>query len=157
GLEDGELKPEDGNLRPGDGAMKAEDGGLEPENGGFKPEEQASAFTSTRLPRRMGLYDYLYGTGYLVPRIHTRLLAENLRHARRVGFTDYYAETYPNWALHGPMLWLTAQLLQDPEQSPEVLLDEYYRRYFRTAAVPMRRFFELCERQWMTQPGSAYW
>lgn len=106
---------------------------------------------------RLGLYDYLYGSGFLVPRIHTRLLAENLRRARRAGFTDYYAESHSNWGLDGPMLWLAAQLLQDPEQSPEALLDEYYRRFFREAAVPMRRFFERCERQWMTQSGAAYW
>lgn len=108
-------------------------------------------------PRRLGLYDYLYGGGFLVPRITTRLLAENLRHARRAGFTDYYAEIYANWGLDGPMPWLTAQLLQDPERSPEVLLDEYYMRYFREAAAPMRQFYEVCERRWMTQPGSPYW
>lgn len=108
-------------------------------------------------PKRLGLYDYLYGSGYLVPRIFPHLLAENLRHARRVGFTDYFAEVDPNWGLDGPMPWLTAQLLQDPERSPEVLLDEYYTRYFRGAAMPMRRFFERCERQWMDQPGPAYW
>ena len=106
---------------------------------------------------RLGLYDYLEGAGFLVPRIHTRLLAENLRRARRAGFTDYFAESHSNWGLDGPMLWLAAQLLQDPEQSPEALLDEYYRRFFREAAVPMRWFFVRCERQWMTQPGDAYW
>lgn len=108
-------------------------------------------------PRRLGLYDYLYGYGFLVPRIHTRLLAENLRQAHRAGFTDYYAEVIPNWGLDGPMPWLAAQLLLDPEQSPEILLEEYYTRYFRRAAGPMRRFFETCERQWMTQAGPAYW
>ena len=115
------------------------------------------AMTPAPPPPRAGLYDYLYGHGFLTPRTHTRLIAEHLRHARRAGFTDYYAEMNPNWGLDGPMPWLVAQLLQDPEQSPEVLLDEYYRRYFRAAAGPMRRFFERCERQWMHQPGPAYW
>jgi hypothetical protein len=54
-------------------------------------------------PKRLGLYDYLYGSGFLVPRFHTRLLAENLHHARRAGFTDYYADVNPNWGLDGPM------------------------------------------------------
>ena len=108
-------------------------------------------------PRRLGLYDYLYGGGFLVPRVVTRLLAENLRHARRAGFTDYFAEVHANWGLDGPMPWLTAQLLQDPEQSPEALLDEYYSRYFREAAEPMRQFYRICERQWMNQAGSPYW
>jgi hypothetical protein len=108
-------------------------------------------------PRRLGLYDYLYGGGFLLPRIHTRLLAENLRHARRVGFTDYYAEVYANWGLDGPMPWLAAQLLQDPEQPLEELLDEYYNRYFREAATPMRRFFARAEELWLAQPGPPYW
>jgi hypothetical protein len=55
------------------------------------------------------------------------------------------------------MPWLLAQLLQDPEQSEERLLDEYYQRYFQEAAVPMRQFFEACEKQWMAQPGPSYW
>lgn len=113
--------------------------------------------SETPPPRRLGLYDYLYGGGFLIPRIHTKLLAANLRHARRVGFTDYYAEVNPNWGLDGPMPWLAAQLLQDPEQPAVQLLDEYYRRYFKEAAEPMRRFFELCEQRWMDQPGPAYW
>lgn len=108
-------------------------------------------------PERLGIYDYLYGHGFLVPRIHTALLARHLRYARRAGFTDYYAELYPNWGLDGPQPWLVAQLLQDPEQSRARLLDEYYRRFFRGAARPMRRFFEECEARWMGQPGPSYW
>ncbi len=110
-----------------------------------------------KASRRIGLYDYLYGQTFLVPRIHTRLIAESIRHARRVGFTDYFAETIPNWGLDGPMPWLVAQLLRDPEQSSELLLEEYYRRMFRESAAPMRAFFERCERQWRNQSGDAYW
>ncbi len=107
--------------------------------------------------KRLGMYDYVYGNGFLIPRIHTQLLAENIRHARSVGFTDYYAEVNPNWGLDGPMPWLLAQLLRDPAQSKDALLDEYYRRYFQEAAGPMRQFFEACERQWMHQVGAPYW
>jgi hypothetical protein len=106
---------------------------------------------------RIGLYDYLYGNGFVIPRIHTRLIAENLREARRLGFTDYFAEMNPNWGLDGPQPWLVAQLLQDPEQSERQLLAEFYRRYFREAAFPMRLFFQRCEEQWMRQSGRAYW
>lgn len=108
-------------------------------------------------PLRIGLYDYLYGDGFLIPRLHPHLLAKHLRYTRRLGFTDYYAEVYPNWGLDGPQPWLVAQLLQDPEQSADRLLNEYYQRYFKEAAKPMRRFFEQCERQWMSQKGPAYW
>jgi hypothetical protein len=119
-----------------------------PTSNGTEPE---------RPPRRLGLYDYIYGNGFLIPRIHTRLIAENLREARRLGFTDYYAELGPNWGLDGPQPWLVAQLLQDPEQSERRLLAEYYRRYFRESGPLMQRFFERCEDQWMKQPGRSYW
>ena len=106
---------------------------------------------------RLGLYDYLYGHGFLIPRIHPRLIAENLRQARRLGFTDYFAEMTPNWGLDGPQPWLVAQLLQDPEQSERRLLAEYYRRHFQESAFLMQRFFARCEEQWMKQPGRSYW
>jgi len=118
---------------------------------------QHATVTGGDPPRRLGLYDYLYGHDFIVPRVYPRLLAENLRRARRAGFTDYFAEMGPNWGLEGPMPWLTAQLLLDPEQDASALLDEYYRRYFNEAGEPMRRFFERCEEQWMHQPGKAYW
>lgn len=107
--------------------------------------------------KRLGLYDYIYGYGFLVPRIHTATLSRHLRDARRIGFTDYFAELNSNWGLDGPQPWLVAQLLQDPERSPRVLLDEYYRRFFRGAARPMRAFYRDCERIWTGQGGPAYW
>jgi hypothetical protein len=113
--------------------------------------------TEASAPGRIGIYDYLYGQGFLIPRIHPKLIAENLREARRLGFTDYFAEMNPNWGLDGPQPWLVAQLLQDPEQSERQLLAEFYRRYFREAAFPMRLFFQRCEEQWMRQSGQSYW
>ena len=108
-------------------------------------------------PRRLGLYDYLDGVGFVIPRMHPHLLAENLRHARGIGFTDYFGEASPNWGIDGPMTWLVAQLLGDPNQDADVLLNEYYQRYFQESAAPMRRFFERCEAQWIRQPGASYW
>jgi hypothetical protein len=119
--------------------------------------ENGRQMTAGDNPWRIGLYDYLYGHGFLIPRIHTGLIVENLRTARRLGFTDYFAEMTPNWGLDGPQPWLVAQLLQDPEQSERRLMAEYYRRYFKESAFPMRRFFKRCEEQWINQPGSSYW
>lgn len=124
----------------------------------FRGEERALQHRWVAAgPERLGIYDYLYGYGFLVPRLHTALLARHLREARDAGFTDYYAEVYPHWGLAGPQPWLVAQLLRDPDQSAKRLLEEYHRRHFRTAAAPMRRFHALCERQWMSQEGPAYW
>jgi hypothetical protein len=108
-------------------------------------------------PERMGLSDYLYGNGFLIPRQHLPMVAEHIRHARSVGFTDYHGLAGFNWGLDGPQPWAVTQLLLDPFQPLEPLLAEYYRRYFRAAADPMRQFFEECERIWREQPGAAYW
>jgi hypothetical protein len=123
----------------------------------FQEEKDLQARWAKAGPKRLGLYDYLYGRGFLIPRYHPHLLADNLRHARRIGFTDYFAEVFPNWGLDGPQPWLVAQLLLDPEASVEGLLAEYFRRYFQEAADPMIRFFDICERQWLKQSGQSYW
>jgi hypothetical protein len=63
----------------------------------------------------------------------------------------------PNWGIDGPMPWVLAQLLQNPETSADEFLQEYYTRYFHEAAGPMRRFYERCEAQWLGQGGAPYW
>lgn len=124
----------------------------------FKAQEKALQTRWAQAgPKRLGIYDYLYGQGFLIPRVTPHLIAENLRQARALGFTDYYAEMTPNWGLDGPMPWLVAQMLLQPNQETGGLLDEYYRRFFQEAAGPMRRFFERAEAQWMGQAGVSYW
>jgi hypothetical protein len=118
----------------------------------FQPVEAAP-----RPPPRLGLYDYLDGFGFLVPRVAVHAFAEHIRHARHVGFTDYYGESSRNWGLDGPMPWVIAQLLQRPDANVDELIDVYYRAYFQSAAPPMRRFFARCEEQWMRQSGHSYW
>ena len=109
------------------------------------------------IESRIGLYDYLDGQGFLVPRVPIHAFAEHIKHAHAVGFTDYYGESSRNWGLDGPLPWVVAQLLQDPGANVEALLTEYYTQYFGAAAEPMRRFFERCEAQWMGQTGPSYW
>lgn len=106
---------------------------------------------------RLAQWQYLFGGGFLIPRQHLTLIADYLIAARRAGFTDYFAQTGFNWGLDGPQPWVTTQLLGDPFQPLEPLLAEYYRRYFRAAAEPMRAFFDRCEEIWLQQPGPPYW
>lgn len=122
-----------------------------------REEERLQRAWARSGAERLGIYDYIYGTGFVIPRLHPALLARHLRHARRVGFTDYFAEMGPNWGLDGPQPWLVAQLLQNPRQSHRRLLDEYYTRYFRAAAGPMRAFYEGCEALWLAQEGPSFW
>jgi hypothetical protein len=105
----------------------------------------------------VGMYDYYYGSGYVIPRVYTRLSDESLKFASRTGVKAFYGEIYSNWSLDGPKAWLASQLLWDPEQSAEELLDGFYTDMFAESAVPMRRHFELCEKRWTNQTGEARW
>jgi hypothetical protein len=105
----------------------------------------------------VGMYDYLYGAPFLVPRVTTRLTAESIEFAYREGVRAYCAEANPNWGLDGPKLWLAAQLLWDPGQPVDALLNDYYAHFWGEAAPPMRRFYERCEKAWLRQPGPGWW
>ena len=107
--------------------------------------------------RVVGIYDYLEGTPFLVPRQTAPMTAGAITFAYGAGVRAYTAEGAPNWGLDGPKLWIAAQLLWDPAQSVDALLDEYYGRFWREAAEPMRRFDALCDGAWREQPGPAWW
>ena len=108
-------------------------------------------------PEIVGIYDYYYGWPYVIPRIFFTIESDSLKFAYKSGVRAFYAEAYPFWGLDGPKLWLASQLLWNINQSPKGLLDEFYNNYFQEAAIPMQRFFEICEVQWMKQPGRARW
>lgn len=105
----------------------------------------------------IALYDYLYGAPFFVPRPTLWAVTEPIPYAWEQGARAYYAEMTPNWALDGPKPWLTAQLLWDPTQDPQVLLDEYYTRFWKEAAGAMRAFYDLCDERWKNQPQPLRW
>lgn len=105
----------------------------------------------------VGIYDYLYGSPFLVPRVTSRLTAESIRFAHRAGVRAFYAEAFPHWAFDGPKLWVAAQLLWDPSRPVDELLEEYYTQFWKEAASPMRRFYERCEEAWRGQPAPGWW
>ncbi|HOJ39452.1 MAG TPA: DUF4838 domain-containing protein [bacterium] len=98
---------------------------------------------------RIGVYEYLYGAPYSVPRLYTRHLAEFLRFvASRCPGSGFYAEIYANHGLDGPKAWLTEKLLWNPKQNPERLLRTWCQAVFQEAAGPMERYFRGLEDTW---------
>jgi hypothetical protein len=108
-------------------------------------------------PRFFALYDYYYGAPFFVPRPTLYAVRDSIPFAAAAGARAFFAEAYANWALDGPKPWLAAQLLWDPRADSAALLDEYFSRYWKEAAGPMRAFFAACDRQWLTQPRPGYW
>jgi len=103
------------------------------------------------LATRMGIYEYIYGGGFVVPRIYHRYLIRNVRERYGVGVDGFYAEAYPNWGLDGPKYWLLARMLWNPDQDPEILLAQWHDDLFGRAAKPMREYFDYLEETWCTQ------
>lgn len=108
-------------------------------------------------PRVVGIYDYLYGVTFLVPRPALAAVTESIPFAHETGVRAYYAESSPNWGLDGPKAWLAAQLLWDARQDPVKLLDTYYREFWQAAGPAMREFDRLTDAQWLSQPLPSYW
>lgn len=82
----------------------------------------------------MGFYDYTYGSPYMVPRVFPHLQAETFRYARDHQVMSHYDELYPYWG-EGPKGWVMAQLLWDPDQDVDALLDRWYRLAVGDAAA----------------------
>ena len=125
-----------------------------------------------KLSQHMGIYEYMYGGGFLIPRIYNGDLADNLKSRYGVKADGFYAEAYPNWGLDGPKYWLASKLLWDTSLDPNVLLNQFYGDMFgrqqatltshadgapravanlSQSAELMKQYFELLETAWRQQ------
>ena len=104
-----------------------------------------------QMAARMGIYEYIYGGGFVIPRIYNRYLLKNIRDRYTVGVDAFYGECYPSWGLDGPKYWLISKLLWDNTLDPAELLDEFYANMFGPAAAEMKAYFEFLEETWCTQ------
>ncbi len=100
---------------------------------------------------RMGVYEYMYGGGFVIPRIYNRYLAKNIKERYGAGVDGFYAEAYPNWGLDGPKYWLVSELLWDTDADPDALLGRFYDDMFGPAADEMKAYFDYLEEVWCTQ------
>ncbi len=119
----------------------------------FKRVDQDLLRRWARAARQLGVYDYYYGAGYVIPRFFPALSGESIKFCYGVGVRAWYAEIYSNWGLDGCKAWLASQLLWDVKQDPRKLVDEYYTSFFGAAREPMKRYWDRCEQIWMRQGG----
>jgi hypothetical protein len=106
---------------------------------------------------RIGTWDYYYGAPYPYPRQFNRWIIESIRHLAANGVDAFYASMPVMLSYDGPKAYLAAQLLWDPWQDPEALLDEFYEGVFGPAAVSMRQFYESFEQRRNAQDGPGQW
>lgn len=107
--------------------------------------------------RAFGLWEYAEGQNFLVPRVPCRALAEAMQEGSRRGARGYLAEVGLRSGFDDFKVWMLAQLMWEPERTFKELADDFFLGYYGSSAEPMRLFYDLCEKQWMTQSGSPYW
>ena len=104
---------------------------------------------------QMGKYDYS-GLGALAPRYYPHLLAEDLRHSKKIGLVAMHTEAYPYWSNYGPMIYLAARMMWDVTLDEDALLAEFFDRLYGPAAGEMSAFYRELEDTWMT-PREGRW
>jgi len=103
----------------------------------------------------MGKYDYS-GLGALAPRYYPHLLAEDLRHSKRIGLVAMHTEAYPYWSNYGPMIYLQARMMWDVSLDEDELLAEFFEKLYGPAAPEMAAFYEELEQTWVS-PREGKW
>lgn len=123
----------------------------------FRREETALLRRwADRGVRLFGLYDYLYGNPFLIPRPMEQL-PQWLKTGHATGARAYFAEAYPDFAYDAQKLWIAAALLWDIDADPQTLSDEWSSARYGKAAPHIRSFSQRWERAWETQAGNTYW
>jgi|GEM_PF-3009389 len=120
----------------------------------FRQKQNQRIARWSKIASQFGIYEWLHGEGFIIPRIYLHHFADGLKHAHACGAEGFYAEAYPNWGLDGPKLWVTEQLLWNPNQDVNQLIDHWHAAMFAEAAKPMRAYFDYLEQAWATQAAS---
>ena len=98
----------------------------------------------------IGLYDYVYGNHYPLPRIYTRALASTLKwaHANQVRYLS--GEYYPNGDWQDVIkIYVWLKLAWDINADPEVLIEEWCSAAVGEKAAPfLKRYFDRLEKYW---------
>ncbi|HAV11968.1 MAG TPA: hypothetical protein DCX06_00520 [Opitutae bacterium] len=106
---------------------------------------------------RIATWDYYFGAPYPYPRQLNQWIAESLRCLNKEGVDVFFSELSSTWGMDGAKAWLSSELLWDPEQDAEALLDEFYTHFFGAAAEDIRSFYETAEQHRNENEGKADW
>ncbi len=110
----------------------------------YKQMDQDFARGWAEAAGAFGTYDYT-GLTWTLPRVYPHLMAESLRFYDEVGAVAVTNEAFPTWWYAGPMMYLRAKLMWDPQQDPDAVLGEFYTGFFGPASEPMKRLYDQFE------------
>jgi len=97
--------------------------------------------------KNIGIYDYLYGGGYIVPRHYPHIMGKAWKEAyKSVNLKGGWFETFTQvWLYDGPRQYVLNELAWDIDADIDKLLDDYFLNFYGEANKPMREFFDRIE------------
>jgi len=120
-----------------------------------KAKDDATLRAWAKFAKRFQVYDHIFDFGHAVPAFYPKLIGQLLREPRELGAIGYTSEIYTSFIQSGPKTYIFAKLLWDADEDPEKIVDEFCENMFGSAAQPMRKYFALLERRWMSQKRPA--
>ncbi|NQU12176.1 DUF4838 domain-containing protein, partial [bacterium] len=107
------------------------------------------------LLAQFGYYDYYGHYYYFGPWAVIHKMREDLPAFRELGGTFVTVEAQPNFGMQGLNLYVAARLIWDIDADVDVVLDEFFRKYYGPAAEPLRAFWLAAERHFaLERPGT---
>lgn len=89
------------------------------------------------------------------------------QHARRILYAvgsgkarTFYMEAHPQWPFADVVPYITSELLWDPRQDVDKLLDDYFDSFYGSAAEPMRDYYATLRQgyeRWLAEEGTPHW
>ena len=96
--------------------------------------------------KAIGVYQWLYGMGWVLPNHWPHAMQDYLRWVRARGGRAFKGEAYVPWAQGGPKMWVLNNLLWNTDADVDALLKDYAEHaYGKQAAPAMARYFARAE------------
>lgn len=121
----------------------------------YKKADRELWLAWSKVAKHLIKYDY-YGLGWLTPRHYPTLIADDLKFVAANRAVAFRCESYPNWPINAPQMYLASRLLWKTSIDSDAVLDEYFSLLYGAAAPDMKHFNTLMERYW-TQPRKGKW
>ncbi len=111
---------------------------------------------------RMGIYCYHTDqTYFIMPKIDVHQSAKRIRYIVASGTARlFYNGANPFWPLDAMVPYVESELIWDPRQDVDAILEEYYTKFFGPAAASMKGFYQALEsgyERWIEQDGLPHW
>lgn len=73
-------------------------------------------------------------------------ISDGIKFYKDNNFTRMRVEMMPNWGYQAPALYMASKMFWDPDLDPDAILDDYFTKFYGSAAEPMREHFEKLDK-----------